>query len=139
MTQNKQQPPHPEEPTKKKTTPRQFQPVLICKNPITPGEPPQGEVSILLICSTCGKGISNLTLADLILDIDVFQPPGPLIDSRSDSNELTYSLTGTSHIVHIDCDTSIPGVRINAGDWTANRGRTRYRPVFADRKKESIN
>ena len=139
MTQNKQQMPPPEEPTKKKTTPRQFQPVLICKNPITADEPAQGEVAILLLCSICGKGISNLNLADLVLNIDVFQPVGSLIDSMSDSNELVYELTGTSYIVHINCDSSTPGVRINAGDWTANRGRTRYRPVFAERKKETIN
>ncbi len=127
-----------DEPTKKKTIPRQFQPVLICKNPITPGEPPEGEVSILLICSACKKGIPNLTLADLILDINVFEPPGPLIDNTTDG-EFMYELTGTSHIVHLNCDSNTPGVRIGAGDWTANGGRTRYRPTFAERKKETIN
>ena len=139
MTQNKQQTPPPEEPTKRKTTPRQFQPVLICKTPITADEPPQGEVAILLLCSICGKGISNLNLADLVLDINTFEPPGPLIDSRSDSNELVYELMGTCCIVHLDCDTDTPGVRIGAGDWTAKKGRTRYRPTFAERRKETIN
>ena len=129
-----------EEPTKKKTTTRQFQPVLICKTPIIAGEPVQGEVTILLLCSICGKAIPNLALADLVLNIDVFQPPGALIDSMSDSNELVYELAGVSHIVHLGCDSDdTRGVRINAGDWTANRGRTRYRPVFAERKKETIN
>ena len=139
MTQNKQQTPPPEEPTKRKTTPRQFQPVLICKNPITPGESPQGEVSILLLCSICGKAIPNLALADLVLQVNTFEPPGPLIDSRSDSNELVYELAGSSYIVHLGCDDDAPGVRVGVGDWTANRGRTRYRPTFAQRKKESIH
>ena len=115
-----------------------FHPVLVTKQPITSTEPITGEVAVLLVCSKCGKGIQNLSVADLVLDIDVHQPPGNLIDTTQE-NEFMYSLVGQAHVVHLGCDSDSVGVRINAGEWAASGGRTRYRPTFAQRKKETIN
>jgi hypothetical protein len=50
-----------------------------------------------------------------------------------------YRLAGTAYMIHIKCDTGAPGVRIPASIWTAERGRTNYRPRFEQQKKPVVN
>lgn len=118
-----------------------FAPVLILKEPLTPGSlPTGGEVGIVMICSECQKEIPDLTLAHLVIDVDVFEPIGDLLKNTSNSDgDLMYRLVGSVCIIHIACDTGFPGVRIPAAIWTADRGRTNFRPRFEQKKKPVIN